>query len=1061
MQGDFSRIAFKPKKHFDNVRLQQGRLILDTEWNEQMDITAHRTETEAIDTIGRHGGSIDRDGFHILGEYDDLTKKEIEGLANKDKKGLEELKSFKTNLLQGGDFYITPGCYYVDGILCENEFLLKYTNQPDLPGQEPIKFENNKKYMVYLDVWKRHISHVEDPDIREVALGGPDTATRIKTVWQVKAKDISQEKDPNCITCKDLLKKLPSLGGGKLSIKFAEAHNEEGLCKIALREGYQGLDNHLYRVEIHDGGQLYTWPRPQNFTAASVAIQDVSKVKIQDDGNWTMEGMPWRVGQVIEVFGDVTNTNNKPGILTRISKVSPDTKTITLDKDISSVGQNPQIRRVATFKWSRDNGSAAFAIELEGLISVDIPDSTKIKFKSKEDWIRWGPWQNGQEIEIFGNAVEKLRAKINNVVDAEMMLVIDKDISSMKDRKPRIRRSSDPRKVNLRNTRHASARSLDSSDYIEVLGDRTELRCEPGTLAKVDIIDNQELTLSEDVSDHFDEDHLKVRVWDQKGLAIAVTSEPIPLEKGIEIEFSGKDFRPGDYWSFCARTIGGKVEELENEPPKGIEHHYCPLAVIYQNADTGKKEVQDCRRLFPSLTGLINFFYVGGGGQEAMPGEDLGNPLQVGVSNWRWPVEGAHVRFETVNSKGEVVNNEGKVDHSDVYTKPNGIAECTWTLDANRNNKNQIVKATLLENDKEVGLPIYFNANLSIAEEVSYDSKGCENLGKTVKDAIYRLSRVASLHYVSGDNQEAMPKYPQDSIQLSDDLVVKVVNECGPVQDAEVQFAASDGGQVNQNSARTDPNGEARCKWALKNDSSKPRQSLTVTLIGPPSLIIHSKMNEVRFTAKLSIAEKVAYNPKSCHNWNNIINVQAAIDKLCEMTGDEDCIHIGAVLASKGGKWDYLANNDTIALDVLQRGIWISFDNDVNIKDSFGDQKPTCMVTIDLPFPIGSYKPIGFQPLILACDIEEDDRSSIIWKPKEGLDELKKPGLWNDEIRKLLAHLTLKGNFIWSGNAGRSRKYLDGEAFAIDDQENKLDFSGDRRRGGDFEMWFWLEKPRQ
>jgi hypothetical protein len=50
-------------------------------------------------------------------------------------------------------------------------------------------------YLAYLDVWERGITAVEDPQIREAALGGPDTTTRIKTVWQVKIERVSALSD--------------------------------------------------------------------------------------------------------------------------------------------------------------------------------------------------------------------------------------------------------------------------------------------------------------------------------------------------------------------------------------------------------------------------------------------------------------------------------------------------------------------------------------------------------------------------------------------------------------------------------------------------------------------------------------------------------------------------------------------------------------------------------------------------------------------------------------------------------------------------------------------------
>ena len=59
---------------------------------------------------------------------------------------------------------------------------------------------------------------------------------------------------------------------------------------------------------------------------------------------------------------------------------------------------------------------------------------------------------------------------------------------------------------------------------------------------------------------------------------------------------------------------------------------------------------------------------------------------------------------------------------------------------------------------------------------------------------------------------------------------------------------------------------------------------------------------------------------------------------------------------------------------------------------------------------------------------------------------------------RVLAHLTLKGNFIWAQRD--PSLYLDGEVFGfLQDGGATTDIrlpSGNGRRGGDFEMWFWL-----
>jgi hypothetical protein len=65
--------------------------------------------------------------------------------------------------------------------------------QPDLPGMA-LSGPADGFYLAYLDVWQRHITALEDEGIREVALNGPDTATRTRTVWQVK---LLIERNPN------------------------------------------------------------------------------------------------------------------------------------------------------------------------------------------------------------------------------------------------------------------------------------------------------------------------------------------------------------------------------------------------------------------------------------------------------------------------------------------------------------------------------------------------------------------------------------------------------------------------------------------------------------------------------------------------------------------------------------------------------------------------------------------------------------------------------------------------------------------------------------------------
>ena len=169
MRGDFSKLPFNPKKHFSSVRMQQGRVLLDSDWNEQVDIQGHLSETTHADIIGQSGGPQGDAGFGI--SIDDGNE---------------------NNLLIG------CGRYYVNGVLAVNEEEVSFEQQTDLPDAEQPADRGD--YLVYLDVWQRHISMIEDGDIREVALGGPDTTTRTKTVWQVRSLPIDVGINSETIT---------------------------------------------------------------------------------------------------------------------------------------------------------------------------------------------------------------------------------------------------------------------------------------------------------------------------------------------------------------------------------------------------------------------------------------------------------------------------------------------------------------------------------------------------------------------------------------------------------------------------------------------------------------------------------------------------------------------------------------------------------------------------------------------------------------------------------------------------------------------------------------------
>jgi hypothetical protein len=133
------------------------------------------------------------------------------------------------------------------------------------------------------------------------------------------------------------------------------------------------------------------------------------------------------------------------------------------------------------------------------------------------------------------------------------------------------------------------------------------------------------LTLNENVAKHNGRPFPKIRRWDTsnqlpdkltKIMTSANSNMKLELEDGIEIEFSGTEFKTGDHWCFYARTLTGEIEILDKEAPLGVKHHYCRLGLVTGLADGGV-EIKDCRPEFTPLSELK-----GGGCCTVTVGED-------------------------------------------------------------------------------------------------------------------------------------------------------------------------------------------------------------------------------------------------------------------------------------------------------------------------------------------------------------------------------------------------------------------------------------------------------
>ena len=336
MRGDFSRETFDPVKRYSRVLQQQGRVQLDADANEASAIFLHYLRTLAADLIGPFAGPAgDALGFGIgaVGE---------------------------------GTFPIGPGRYYVDGILCENhDAEAGYLTQQDSPS--PTELELGTSYLVYLDVWERHVTALEDDDIREKALGGGDTATRAKIVWQVKVDDelLGMTTAPKVRSkWAEFVSLWQPPNAGCLRVRVDRPEKSTDPCLTAPDARYRGAENQLYRIEIHRGGPAgeatFKWSRNNGAVSTRVSLTGTELA--------AETGQGFAAGQWVELTNDAQELRGLAGTLVKLLAVDGDRFTlessVPVPEDVAEGETWPTKARV----WDhRKTGSVALK---DGAISV-------------------------------------------------------------------------------------------------------------------------------------------------------------------------------------------------------------------------------------------------------------------------------------------------------------------------------------------------------------------------------------------------------------------------------------------------------------------------------------------------------------------------------------------------------------------------------------------------------------------------------------------------------------------------------------------------------------------
>ncbi len=242
MRGDFSAWNKDRGHNFRGTLHQQGRVLLDRDWNAQTEITGEWQETAARDAFGAGVAAVPADAplsFKVL-------KAEI--VASQVKISL------------------TKGRLWADGLLVELEAddpalipppdadairTATYMNPP--PGSV-ADLPNDQQDAVILETWLEELSPFQDPNLLiEPALGGVDTTERVQTAYRFRLFRMAAGE-----TCDSIIDQLKDdfSAKGKLKVELKPTTAIDGDCPVVEGGGFTGFEHRLYRVEIADTDRL-------------------------------------------------------------------------------------------------------------------------------------------------------------------------------------------------------------------------------------------------------------------------------------------------------------------------------------------------------------------------------------------------------------------------------------------------------------------------------------------------------------------------------------------------------------------------------------------------------------------------------------------------------------------------------------------------------------------------------------------------------------------------------------------------------------------------------------
>jgi hypothetical protein len=317
MASDRARISYDPTRDYRSVVAQQGRVTLEADVNEAALIAVETLRLETLDIVGPTGTP--DDGYKVTP--------------------------------QAGGLSIGAGTMYLGGWRLTEPLPVDIASQPDWLDRPPTQ-ATTATGIVSLLVTEQSVCAVEDQALREVALGGPDSAARMRLMQQFLLTPTNGDTCADgAATITGLLtadgvtwdpKSLQLLSGARLQLGFVPPIAPPDPCTPSAAGGYLGADNQLVRVTIiafdpkKSAGKLMWGWNNASFLYRMTVTDAPAKVMTLTSVPIDQEHAP-RLGHAVEVLRSRTKLGDNnwiaadSGFVTTVAQAySFDTGTLTL-----------------------------------------------------------------------------------------------------------------------------------------------------------------------------------------------------------------------------------------------------------------------------------------------------------------------------------------------------------------------------------------------------------------------------------------------------------------------------------------------------------------------------------------------------------------------------------------------------------------------------------------------------------------------------------------------------------------------------------------------------------